>query len=208
MRDAPRGRSLESFELRPPQLVVEMDGSLAGLGCRLFSRDPLSGSEYLLGHMRAVLVEDLKGDSSYRNTMELMAVVWGLAGLGQLGFQNCGVRVRGDSETVLRWTCATRGSFGSTRARGCLIAFVAVCRKFDFVIDREFQWIKGEDNCACDALSRQVSFPLEELGVELVLERQDELMHLCTPSNNPVGDVELDRRFNLAMEALPTRGVA
>ena len=65
-----------------------------------------------------VLVEDLKGDSSYQNTVELMAVVWGLAGLGQLGFQNCGVRIRGDSETVLRWTCATRESFGSTSAPG------------------------------------------------------------------------------------------
>ena len=63
------------------------------------------------------------------------------------------------------------------------MACVAVCWKFDFAIDRE-------DRCACDALSRQVSFPSEELGVELVLERQEELMHLCTPSNNPVDDVE------------------
>ena len=167
---------------------------MTGLGCRLFALDPLSGGERLLCPTRAVLVEDLNGDSSYQNTMELMVVVWGLAGLCQLG----GVRIRGDSEILLRWTCVTRGSFGSTSAPGCLMAFVAVSRKFDFAIDRGFQWIKGEDSCACNDLSRQVSFPSKELGVELVLERQEELMHLCTPSNNPVGDVEMDRRFNLA----------
>ena len=171
MRGAPRGRSLESFDLRPPILVLEMDGSLTGLGCRLFTRDPHSGSERLLGHMKATLVDDLGGDSSYQNTMELLAVVWGLAGLGQLGYQNCGVRIRGDSDTVLHWTSSTRGSFGSILARGSLIAFVATCRKFDFVIDRELQWISGEDNCACDALSRQAPFPLEELGNEVVLDR-------------------------------------
>ena len=116
VRGAPRGRSLESFDLRPPILVLEMDGSLTGLGCRLFTRDPHSGSERLLGHMKATLVDDLGGDSSYQNTMELLAVVWGLAGLGQLGYQNCGVRIRGDSDTVLHWTSSTRGSFGSILA--------------------------------------------------------------------------------------------
>jgi ribonuclease HI len=184
-----------------------MDGSLTGLGCRLFKLNPPSDSEHLLGHMKAVLGEDLRGDSSYQNTMELLAVVWGLAGLGQLGYQNCGIRIRGDSDTVLRWTSATRGSFGSTLARGSLIAFVAVCQKYDFVIDRNYQWISGSDNCACDALSRQVAFPPEELGEEVVLECGDELMHWCTPANNPVGDVELNRRFNLVMGVLPPRAV-
>ena len=54
--------------------------------------------------------------------------------------------------------------------------------------------------------SRQAPFPPEELGNEVVLERQDELMRLCTPMNEPKGDVELNRRFSLVMEALPPRG--
>ena len=31
-------------------------------------------------------------------------------------------------------------------------------------------------------------------------------MRLCTPMNEPKGDVELNRRFSLVMEALPPRG--
>jgi hypothetical protein len=204
LRGRARGRLLECFADRAPVVLLEMDGSLIGVGCRLFALEG-GDSERLLGHASVGIGDGLRGDSSYQNAMELMAVVWGLAALGQLGYRDCCIRIRGDSRTILEWTCSTRGAFQSVRARSPVIAFVAVCGRFGFSIDRDPQWIAGEVNVVCDGLSRLVSVDAELVGPRVTLVHGDRLQQLCHPRNIPVGVVGVTNRFREVIEAFAGR---
>lgn len=86
-RGARYDRLMEMFvRVRQPSVVLEMDNSLYCIGSRFFSLFE-SGEEKLMGHSSdsAATVEDMAGRPELRNTVELMAVVYGLR-LFQRGF--------------------------------------------------------------------------------------------------------------------------
>ena len=124
MSGAHHGRPMETFRVRQPSVVLKMDGSLYGIGCRFFSLFE-SGEERLLGHSSAPTVDDMAGRPELQNTVELMAVVYGLAVLGRCGYRNCCIRIRGDSTTAQKRTYSTAFTFKSVNA--CLDAVSNDC---------------------------------------------------------------------------------
>jgi hypothetical protein len=153
----PRGRDISSFRTRAPGFLVEFDGSLTGVGARLFRLE--HGVETPMVAAGVVLAFDLKGDSQFQNAMELAAAALGIALAVQHGARGSCLRFRGDSATVLAWLSAGRNDFKSARARGAAMVTVTLLRKFDLVIDADPSWISSEENHYCDSLSRGTSPP-------------------------------------------------
>jgi len=150
-RGQPRGRPIESFRQRDTTWVVEFDGSLVGIGFRVFSLNG-NGEEILMAFGGEILNFDLKGRSEFQNAMEMAALAGGLCVAVGLGARGGSVKLRGDSVTVLEWS--QHGTFKSQRSVGAAMALVAICEKYDVLISRETQHITSEENHVCDALSR------------------------------------------------------
>jgi len=150
-RGQPRGRPIESFRQRETTWVVEFDGSLQGVGFRVFSLNS-SGEEKLMAFGGEMLSFDLEGRSEFQNAMELAALACGMCLAVGLGARGASVKLRGDSVTVLEWS--QHGTFKSQRSVGAAMALVAICEKHDVVISRDTQHISSEENHACDNLSR------------------------------------------------------
>ena len=152
------GRPLEWYEEHEAVRTVEFDGSLRGLGWRLFQSDVCVASAYITTparHLPAL-------DSSFQNTMELTALTMALIHAATLGWQQCGVQLRGDSDTVLHWSQAER--FRSDHALGSAALFMTVCRHFQFHIHSSSQWLSTDDNVVCDHLSRSRPREAEAAG--------------------------------------------
>ena len=95
----------------------------------------------------------LKGDSSFQNTMEFMAVVLGLGLLAKEGIHNARFRLRGDSRTSLAWAKKHRFKPGPSEATAsAFLLFNQVCGLCMGEEDNEF--ILGLINVECDGLSR------------------------------------------------------
>jgi hypothetical protein len=104
LQGKPWGRPLESFRERSTNYILEFDDSLQGVGFRLF----LVGVTYCAGRLQ--------------NTMELAAVVCGLAKLIRLVKGNYGVSLRGG----VGMDAQSRTGFHSSRAQGAAMVFVLV----------------------------------------------------------------------------------
>ena len=196
-RNIPRGIDLESFRILPLRAIVEFDGSLQGVGARVFIITP-TGEEKTVGALSAATTFDLKGNSSSQNAMELAAATVGLALAGSLGLSKTRIRLRGDSASVLQWTRGTRTTFRTSIARNAAIAFVATCAKYSLVIDDEPTHISSEENAVCDALSRNSNPPENSYGDihrPLPGTRLHQLLLLCNPLTNPVCPEEFGRAW-------------
>lgn len=154
----PRGRPFADLAVKTPRAVVEFDGSLSGVGVRVFLLpDGIPAGhhrESLLASMSAPIQFDCAGDSTYQNTAELIALTMGLLLLGRMGYSHLTVHARGDSISVLEWTVKNRSTFRSTVAQNAIMVFMAVKRHYALNMDQQYTHLSSEANHICDALSR------------------------------------------------------
>jgi hypothetical protein len=201
----PRCRDIDSFRLRLPSYRLEFDGSLRGLGFRVFLIH--NGFETLLYSGAVLLAFDLCGLAMYQNAMELAAVVCGLASLAHRGVRRTAVRLRGDSMSVLEWTAASQTTFKSSIARGAAMLFSAICDRFDLTIDEEWQHLRSEQNVVCDDLSRGVTVSEDLIGPEglqspLSHPYLQQIVALCNPLVNPASDIQYAERWAIIDSSL------
>ena len=144
------GRPMYSFRVMEPSWVIEFDGSLIGVGYRVYKI--VQEREVLIGFGSEVARFNLDQRSEFQNAMEMAAMVIAVIVAVHLGASGQGVRLRGDSVTVLEW--ASHESFKSKRSLGAAMLLVAVLEESNIVIVKEGQHISSEDNFICDRLSR------------------------------------------------------
>ena len=177
-----RGRCLTTFHQNTPSFTIEFDGSLKGIGLRIFdAHQPPT----CLCAIAAQPNFDLAGQSEYQNTMEFAAVTCGIVALIKMGVTMCTVRVRGDSSTILNWVTGQKSTFKSSRARNVAIIFVTSGLEYNIKIAREFEWISSEDNAVCDNLSRGILPPTPIAGSVSAMASPHSLigivLNLCNP---------------------------
>ena len=113
-------RPILSFKSRPTIFRVEFDASLEGLGIVISINENMSWTTF-----RAVSVDTpylLKGDSSYQNTMEFMAMVLAVCLIRSLGFYDLGIDFIGDSNSALAWAKYERFKRGNSAPAALLYA--------------------------------------------------------------------------------------
>lgn len=152
-------RSLDSFDSRPTQYIVEFDASLTGAGVIIYKR--VHAMEVCL----AATAMDLRGlgfgsDSSFQNTAEYVGAIVGILGLLRLGVSNEDIELRGDSISALTWakTERPRGKVVTNAA----MVFTILCVTHG-IEAKEATHISGDANYRCDQLSR-----IAESGLEVV----------------------------------------
>ena len=190
-RGAPRGRPLESFRPLPATILLEFDGSLTGIGVRLFNVH--QGIETLMVSTAYAFRFSLSQDSTYQNTVELLAVIAGLLQIAHLGHRSTCVHLRGDSKTVLAWASGEKSKFRSTVAKGAVLAFIMISAAFDIVIHPQSTHIPGTVNVACDRLSRgllspDTTIPTADGLIATILE-------LSSPLSNPSSETDFADRM-------------
>jgi hypothetical protein len=153
-------RSIDSYLLRPPTILVEFDGSLTGIGVLIYKLHP-SGGEELWKVSRYVFPFHLDGDSSFQNTCEFMGLLLAVGCLVSLGIRSISVKARGDSTTALKWIVTER--FKSGPSRNAAMCYIALGMRFDINFE-ESTHIPGTDNIVCDKLSRD--FSPKQLGFD------------------------------------------
>jgi hypothetical protein len=153
-------RSFDSFRVVVPTVMLEYDASLLGFGIRLtqivYKEKGVVEATRLLGLGSHMFEFDLKGDSSFQNTCEFLAVVVSFLVLGSRGWRDITLLVIGDSTTSNHW-CAAERYKGKSAHRAALI-FTIIATHFNFwVFDTE--WICSSDNYDMDMLSRGGEIP-------------------------------------------------
>lgn len=100
-------RTLESFDKRPAQYVVEFDASLTGAGVLIYQR--LNAVEVCVVATATDLQKiEFGNDSSFQNTAEYVGAILGILGLLKLGVSNEGNELRGESLSALTWARTER----------------------------------------------------------------------------------------------------
>ena len=194
------GRPLDLFRLKPPSYVIEFDGSLTGVGFRIFLLS--DDSEVLFGAGALTASFDLHGDASYQNTMELSAVVSAMVLLASSGVSGTTVRLRGDSMSVLTWLSRSSPSIDSTIAKSATMAFVACCLRYDFVVDSEFLWIPGTENVLCDSLSRGDWSYLTTLPTSCIVTSPEDRSGRIFSLINPLECIDSETDFFLCWDSI------
>jgi hypothetical protein len=148
------GRCIHSFCSGAASLVIEFDGSLTGLGWKIFDLSPDGHEE--LRESGQVVFEDfgiaLDSDSSFQNACETCAFTMALCHCSALGYRDIDIRLRGDSTTALAW--GSNEMYKSRFALAAVLQLVAVCEIREYRISGFTEWIASEVNEDCDALSR------------------------------------------------------
>ena len=182
------GRAIQSFVFRQDKYLVEFDGSIYGVGWRIFDQivdrnRPSTASGY------AILATSFFPEvtSTYQNTVELSALVLALLQGAIRGWRDCSIVIRGDSMTVLYW--ASTSHFRSTIAVAASICLLAICEYFHFHLSDNIQFLTSEENVICDALSRgkidqAILLDPETAAVvnPMTLPLLDEMLACCTPT--------------------------
>ena len=176
-------RSLDSFQWREAEFVIEYDASLTGLGIILYKLE--NGEEMIWKVVSASFPYCLEQDSSFQNTVEFIAVVLAMACLASLGVSNASVRLRGDNVSSLKWSV-------KERFKGCLclnaaVVYIAIGSRCDLRVEETIH-LPGVENTICDGLSRGIppsvyGFTPDQLTIsdnqEVMFE---EVLILCCPS--------------------------
>jgi hypothetical protein len=151
LHDLLSGRDISFWSPSAVSFWIEFDGSLFGLGYRIF--DALDSSCISAGSVPVPIsfFPNNTRKSDYQNSVELLALVAGIIHTVRLGAHTCSLNIRGDSETVLHWSLTDK--FRSTIAIPVIILFIAICDHFKIHIQSGIH-ISGKDNFICDTLSR------------------------------------------------------
>jgi hypothetical protein len=184
-----RGYSFDAFRPRAPRTVIEFDGSIYGLGGRVFALEP-DGTEVLTLELALPLPDSLDADPELRtrsqNSCELLAVV--VTALASLFVAPCpgALLIRGDSRVALAWMAEEH--FASPLSMRTALAWTFLAHRFDLVVVESVHLPK-EENTVCDGYSR-LQIPPPRAGVARALatggsrEASDfclGFVHLCNP---------------------------
>jgi len=187
------------FREAPPSALVEFDGSLTGVGFRVFALDPTGETLLAAGGISCHF--GLDGDSSFQNAMELTALVAGVSALGGLGLRDLTVRLRGDSVSVLQWVSGGSSRVNSCTARSPAMALSALCTHLNVVFDPGVIHIPSAENAICDTLSRGDTQYLSTLPAGArALGASDpgiRFLSLCNPRASPTSDEDMVRQWSL-----------
>jgi hypothetical protein len=149
----PQEFTLPLESLRPipdPTFLLEVDGCLKGIGCLIYKRGELGEWEAIFAFSWCYEYP-LGTDSSYQNSMELIACVMGVACLCWLGFDHESVAILGDNKTSLAWIKAM--SFRPGASTSAALCSVLLHRVYSLRV-AETEYRKGEHNVLADPLSR------------------------------------------------------
>ena len=183
-------RSLDSFDTRPAECIVEFDASLTGAGVLVYRRADA------LEVCVAATAMDLQGlnfgnDSSFQNTAKHIGAIIGILCLLKLGVSNEDIELWGDSLSALTWakTERPRGRVVTNTA----MVFTLLCVSHSIEV-KEATHIGGHDNYRCNQLSRiaesglAVAEVLMSIGLggiqNLMLERDStaiKVVECCRP---------------------------
>jgi hypothetical protein len=155
-------RSMESFSQEIATLHGNIDASLTGIGLiasRIVYHDNTVANEgrtcaydlctiAVIGH---TLPYDLKGDSSYQNTVEFIAEVMLLAIFTSLGFHGESVLIQGDSTTALSWASKEKFRIGPSTVTS--IMWIQLQQQNDLPVESTVH-LAGVLNVVSDSLSR------------------------------------------------------
>lgn len=188
-------RKIESFAGQIVTGLLKYDSCLEGLGLRLF-RIHSNGAMELVRVASIITPYFLGGQSRFQNTMEFSSVSVAFLVMAEMGWRNIPLKIRGDSKASETWCAKER--FRSTVSRGAALMYMSLGVEFGFWVE-ETEFIKGESNNVCDALSRRSETDqgmgakpaaqlVEELGInpKLLWEEEKsphgiEMIELCNP---------------------------
>ena len=200
------GYPFDRFRPRAVSTVVEFDGSIYGLGGRVFRLHP-DGSEELLLELALPLPPLVSSDSFLRvnsqNSCELLAaVVTALAAAFVLPPGNHGVRLRGDSHVAL--SCLSETHFKSLLSARTALAWTTLSHRLNLVITDQVH-IPADQNQVCDDYSRGV-VPSAKPGVLCVAASEGSphpattscrtLVDMCNPAIASTSPLTTTADFN------------
>ena len=173
-------RTMESFRPQTAQFCIKYDASLTGLGVGIYN----VLNDTLLTYSALELPFQVTNESKRQNTMEFVAVVFGLLLAWRLQFKNFSYTLHGDNMSSLAWATADR--VNSTLARRANIVFTTISMHINASLS-DTQHIPGIMNVLFDGLSRHIS--PTELGLDptLMFNATDDVsvlrfVQLCDPA--------------------------
>ena len=174
-------RSMESFRSHDAEYCIKYDASLTGLGVGIYR---LHDSR-LLTFAALQLPFQVTNESKRQNTMEFVAVVFGLLLAWRCHLHDFHYSLHGDSMSSLAW--ARKDRVNSLLARRANIVFTTISMHLNPTL-ADTEHIPGKLNVIFDGLSRHV--PPEDLGLDPLLmfpaETDAAIVHfiaLCDPAN-------------------------
>lgn len=146
-------RSLGSFLKSSPEIYIQTDASLFGVGVLVFKG---SDRSCLLGGCAASISSFGFGkDSSFQNTSEFIGSVLGVIIAIQLGYvdsmRRLGIGLVGDSTTALSWLKEEKYRAGAVS--NASVVFTLLAFELELAVS-DTVWISGVDNWKADELSR------------------------------------------------------
>ena len=154
-------RSMESFRPQHATYSIKYDASLSGLGVGLYRLS----DNCLLTYAALALPFVVTNESKRQNTMEFVAVVFGLLLAWRLNLTNFAYSLHGDSKSSLAWAKSDR--VNSLLARSANIIFTTLSMHLNTTVS-EIEHIPGHLNILFDGLSRNVS--PTDLGLDPALQ--------------------------------------
>ena len=174
-------RSMESFRSHDAAYCIKYDASLTGLGVGIYH---LHDSR-LLTFAALQLPFHVTNESKRQNTMEFVAVVFGLLLAWRYRLRDFHYSLHGDSMSSLAW--AREDRVNSLLARRANIIFTTISMHLNATL-ADTEHIPGKLNVIFDGLSRHVS--PEDLGLDPTLmfsaDTDDTIVQfitLCDPAN-------------------------
>jgi hypothetical protein len=166
--------------------VVTFDASLTGVGC-IYSVVVEHWGEIQVGYGAWDLTPLNFDEPAFQNVAEFIGGILAVAGAARLGIELRGLVLRGDSRTALSW--AANQHFRSERVQPGAMTFVALLAGLGASVGNT-DWVDGESNGVCDALSRGRGLPgpkqgeyrntvMRDVGEEL--GAMDDLWELVNP---------------------------
>jgi len=143
-------RTLESFRPQQPQYTFKYDASLSRIATGVYTAD----SDLLLSFAAVDLPFNVTNEARRQNTMEFLAIVFGLLLCWKLQLSNFHYNLHGDSMSSLAWAQADR--VNSVLARRGNIVFTTLSMHLDANVAVATH-IPGKLNVLYDRLSRNVS---------------------------------------------------
>jgi hypothetical protein len=177
-------RSLESFKLRIPWVLIEYDASLGAFGVGVSTWDNETSTFRLRAYTTVSAPEAIGDDSSYQNTCEFCAIILGLLLARGLGLRGFAYHLAGDSVSSLAW--ASHDRVNSSLARAANIGFALLSVDIDAVV-ADTRHVPGVENVVWDGLSRGKSGESMGLDPRLQVEAVPggilvEFLALCDPT--------------------------
>ena len=197
LNEAKLARPLESFRDSEPDVVIQYDASLGGIGVII---KPAGALHWSYG-FAAEFPFDLGSDSSYQNSAEFMALLFGMLAILVLKLPFRDIHLIGDSKSSLKW--ADTDSFKGERNRRAAVLFTTIGSTYNFNI-RKIEFVPGVDNVICDQLSRDENTPevLSRHGIPAAFSNQPSVFASVFKLVNPLVPLLTDEDYGTLWDEL------